>query len=236
MTTLSRNARVAGLLYIVASAVGIVRLLYIPSHLYVDGNVPATANNIAAHESLFRFGIVCTLVGAALWLFVPLALYRLLKGVNQELAVVMVILGSLMQVPFFIVNTVNDVAALLFARGTGYVAVFDPGQRNAFVRLFLDLHHQLDLANFIFAGLWLFPLGLLVYKSRFLPRFLGVWLLLACPAWVVFSLTGFLLPGREGKVFDRMQPLAFAEVALMLWLVILGAKEKPSAAAATHPV
>src|SRR5215831_9521680 len=108
MTTLSRNARVAGLLYIVASAVGIVRLLYIPSHLYVDGNVPATANNIAAHESLFRFGIVCTLVGAALWLFVPLALYRLLKGVNQELAVVMVILGSLMQVPFFIVNTVND--------------------------------------------------------------------------------------------------------------------------------
>jgi uncharacterized protein DUF4386 len=229
--TLSKNARVAGLLYIVASVVGVVRLLYIPSALIVHGNAAATANNIATHETLFRLGIVSTLVGAALWLFVPLALYRLLKGVDQGLAVVMVILGSLMQVPFFFVNTVNDVAALLFARGADYLSVFDKPQRDAFAMLFLNLHHQLDLANFIFAGLWLFPFGLLVYKSNFLPRFLGIWLMLECPAWVVFSLTGFLFPGHEGKVFDLMQPLAFAEVATMFWLAIMGAREKSSAAA-----
>src|SRR5438477_3736721 len=120
MTPLSRNARVAGLVYILASAVGVVRRMYIPNALFVHGNAAATANNIAAHESLFRLGIVSSLLGSALWIFVPLALYRLLKGVDQRLAVLMVILGSLMQVPIFFVNSVTDVAALLFARGADF--------------------------------------------------------------------------------------------------------------------
>jgi hypothetical protein len=91
--------------------------------------------------------------------------------------------------------------------------------------LFLNLHHHVDLANFIFAGLWLFPLGLLVYRSRFLPRFLGVWLMLGGFAWLAFSFTGLLLPGREAKVFTLAQPFTFGEVATMLWLAIMGAKE-----------
>ena len=90
MTAISKNARVAGLLYILASVVGLVRLLYIPKVLLVYGNATATANNVAAHESLFRLGIVSGLVASVLWLFVPLALYRLLKGVDQTLAVFMV--------------------------------------------------------------------------------------------------------------------------------------------------
>src|SRR5213080_871009 len=107
MTSLSKNARVAGLLYILASMVGVVRLLYIPTILIVHGNATATANNIVAHESLFRWGIVSQLLASVLWLFVPLALYRLLKEVDQALAVLMVILGSLMQVPIFFFNTVT---------------------------------------------------------------------------------------------------------------------------------
>ncbi|HEV2115591.1 MAG TPA: DUF4386 domain-containing protein [Terriglobales bacterium] len=230
MTLLSKNARAAGFLYILASVVGVVRLLYIPDALFVHGNATATANNIAAHEALFRLGFVSTLLGATLWLFVPLALYRLLKGVDQGLAVLMVILGSLMQVPLFFVNIVTDAAALLFARGSGYLSIFDKLQRDAFAGLFLDLHHQFDLANLLFAGLWLFPFGLLVYKSRFLPRFLGLWLILAGFAWLAFSLTGFVFPAYEDKVFSITQPVALGEVATMLWLVIMGAREKPAAA------
>src|SRR5215472_11999646 len=124
MTSLGKNARVAGLLYILASVVGVLRLMYIPNKLFVYGNATETAANIAAHESLFRLGIASELHGAALWLFVPLALYRLLKGVDQTLAVLMVILGSLMQVPLFFVSTVSDAAALLFTRGD-YLSVFD---------------------------------------------------------------------------------------------------------------
>ena len=231
MTALSKNARVAGFLYILASAVGIVRLLYVPQALFVHGNAAATAGNIAAHDSLFRLGILCYLAGGVIWLFVPLALYRLLDGVDHTLAVVMVILGSLMQTPIYVINTVTDAAALMFARGADFLSVFDKPQRDAFAMLFLRLHHHLDVANAVFAGIWLIPLGLLVYRSRFLPRFLGVWLIFGCFAWLAFCVVGLLSPGNEDKVFTYGQLFTFGEVATMLWLVIMGAKERsPSAA------
>jgi hypothetical protein len=221
-----RNARVAGLLYILASAVGVVRLMYIPTRLFVHGNAAATASNIAAHESLFRLGIVSEPLAGALWLFVPLALYRLLKEVDQTLAVLMVILGALMQVPLFFFNTMTDVAALLLVRGADFLSVIDRPQREALAMLFLRLHHHVDLANAMFWGLWLLPLGLLVYRSRFLPRFLGVWLMMACFAWLAFSVTGLLLPEYEDKVFSIGQPLVWGEIATMLWLAIMGAKRR----------
>lgn len=218
MTSVSRNARVAGLLYIVASAVGVVRLLYIPKTLIVSGNAAATTANIVAHESLFRLGIVSSLVAAVLWLFVPLALYRLLKEVDQQLAILMVILGAVMQVPLFFVNSGADVAALLVARG-------NMPEREALTMLSLDLHHHLDLANAVFWGLWLVPLGLLVYRSRFLPRVLGVWLIAACFGWLAFSVAGFVFPQYEDTIFNWAQPLTLGEVVTMLWLVIMGAKD-----------
>ena len=223
--TLSKNARVAGLLYLLGSLFGIVRLIYVPGKLFVYGDATATANNIAEHELLFRFGIVSYLLCAALWIFVTLALYRLFKGVNQALAVLMVILGSLMVTPIFFANTVNDAAALLFVHGGGYLSVFDKPQRDAFARLFLDLHHQLDLANEIFWGLWLIPYGLLVYRSRFLPRILGIWLIIACFAYLALSLTGLLFPAYEDQAGNIAQPLLLGEVATMLWLLIMGAND-----------
>ena len=104
MTSRSKAARVAGLLYILSSLVGALRLIYIPKALIVSGNAAATANNLASNELLFHLGIISLLLGSVLWLLVPVALYRLLKGVDQTLAVLMVILGSLMQVPLFLVN------------------------------------------------------------------------------------------------------------------------------------
>jgi Domain of unknown function (DUF4386) len=226
MTALSKNARLAGALYILFSVFGVVRLIYIPSHLFVHGNAAATASNIAAHESLFRFGIVSYLLGAAGWIFVTLALYRLLKEVDQGLAILMVILGSLVAVPIFFFNAVNDVAALLFARGADFLTVFNKPQRDAFVMLFLRLHHHGDLANEIFWGLWLIPLGLLVYRSGFLPRFLGIWLMAGCIGYLALSFSGFLFAKYEDKVFTYSQPFTISELAFMLWLVIMGAKER----------
>jgi len=223
---LSRDARIAGLLYILASVVGLLRLIYIPNALLVYGNAAATAENIRAHELLFRLGIVSSLAAAVLWLFVPLALYRLLKSVDRPLAILMVILGSLMQVPLFFVGTVADFAALQFAIGGGYLSVFDQLQLDALARLFLDLYHELNLANLVFAGLWLFPFGILVYRSRFLPRLLGVWLIAAGVAWLGFSLTSLLFPSYEDAAYSVTQPVALGEVAIMLWLVIMGAGEK----------
>jgi Domain of unknown function (DUF4386) len=208
---------------------GVVRLIYIPDKLFVHGNASATANNIAGHELLFRFGIVSYLLCSALWIFVTLALYRLLKGVNQALAV-MLILGSLMVVPVFFVNTVTDAAALLLVRGADFLSVFDKPQRDALAMLFLNLHHQLDLANEILWGLWFIPFGLLVYRSRFLPRILGVWLMIVCFAYLAQSFTGLLFPQYEDKVISIASVILLGEVAIMLWLAIMGAKEKSLAA------
>ena len=223
MVSLNKNARVAGLLYILSSLFGVVRLIYIPNTLIVHGNAAATANNIAGHELLFRFGIVSYLLCNVLWIFVILALYRLLKGVDQALAVLMVVLG-LMATPISFVNSANDIAALLFARGD-FLSVFDKAQREALVMLFLNLHHQLDLA-WQLLGVFFIPFGLLVYKSRFLPRILGVWLIVACFAYLALSLTGLLFPAYEDQVIKFAQPVLFAEVAMMLWLAIMGVSEK----------
>jgi len=225
MTSLSNKARLAGLLYIFFSIFGFVRLAYVPDKLVVAGNAAATASNIAAHESLFRFGIFCYLFGAAGWIFVTLALYRLLKQVDHGLAVLMVILGSLVPVPIFFMNSVNDVAALLFARGD-FLSVWDKPQRDALTMLFLRLHHYGDLANEVFWGLWLIPLGLLVYRSRFLPRILGVWLIAGCFGYLALSITGLLFPIYEGKMLAFTQPLMLSELAFMLWLNLRGVNER----------
>jgi hypothetical protein len=232
MTLLSKNARAAGLLYILASAIGVVRLLYVPEKLFVHGNAAATAGNIVAHEQLFRLGIVSYVSSSVLFLFVTLALYRLLKGVDEGLAVLMVILGSLLPVPIFLINSATDAAALLLVRGGDFLSVVAKPQREAFAMLFLNLHHHLDVVNAIFWGLWLLPFGLLVYRSRFLPRFIGVWLIAECFAWLAFSFAGLLSPGLEGKIFSFSQPFMFAELVIMFWLAIIGAKERPLAVAA----
>jgi hypothetical protein len=98
--------------------------------------------------------------------------------------------------------------------------------------LFLNLHHHGFVVAEIFWGLWLVPLGLLVYRSRFLPRFLGVWIILAGFAWVVLSLTGILLPQYQDNVDTYAQPAFFGEIAFMLWLLIRGARPPALDAAA----
>ncbi|MGE5113682.1 MAG: DUF4386 domain-containing protein [Acidobacteriaceae bacterium] len=138
------------------------------------GNASATANNIAAHEMLFRLAMVSDLFTATMTIFLTLALYRLFKGVDEGLARLVVILGALMVTPIYFLNTINDAAALLLASGADFLSAFDKTQRDALVMVFLRMHGQGVLANEIFWGLWLFPFGLLVYRSRFLPRILGV--------------------------------------------------------------
>jgi hypothetical protein len=113
MTSLSRNARVAGLLYLTLMTAPL-RLIYIQDKLIVSGNAAATANNIAAHQTLFRLGILSDLFTATMSIFLTLALYRLFKAVDQGLAVVMVILGALMATPIYFLNTINDAAALVW--------------------------------------------------------------------------------------------------------------------------
>ena len=231
MSFTRNQGRFAGLLYILTSIPGFFAIVYVPGKLIVHGNAAATSNNIAAHETLFRLGIAAELISQAGFIFVALALYDLLKGINRRHASLMVAL-LVLGIPIGFLNELNLIAALVLVRGADFLSIFDKPQREALAMLFLNLHgHGFDVAE-IFWGLWLFPLALLVYRSRFLPRFLGVWLAIAGFAYVILSLTGVLLPQYQKQVFAYAQPAFFGEVALMLWLVIRGAKPQPLDAAA----
>ena len=223
MSSTKNPGRFAGLLYVSLSIIGFFAMAYVPSKVIVQGNATATASNIAANETLFRLGIAGELIGMAGFIFVALALYDLLKGVNRRHASLMVTL-IVVSIPIAFLNELNSIAALVLVRGADFLSVFEKPQRDALAMLFLNLHGHGFVVSEIFWGLWLFPLALLVYRSRFLPRFLGVWLALAGFAWVILSLTGLLLPQYQDKVNTYSQPAIFGEIAFMLWLVIKGAR------------
>ena len=228
----TRNpGRVAGVWYLLLTVLGPLRLLYIPNKLFVHGNATATANNIAAHEWLFRFGIVGDLACAVILIFLVMAFYRLFSGVDRELAVLVVIFGGVMPALLTFVGVVSDAGALMFVRGADFLSVFDKPQRDALAMVFLRLRDQQNTAAEILWGLWLLPLALLVYRSHFLPRFLGVWLAINGFAYVIVSLTGELLPQYQDRVFTISMPALFGELAIMLWLVIRGAKPDADTAA-----
>jgi hypothetical protein len=224
MTTAKNPGRFAGLLYTLMSIFGFFAMAYVPGRLNGHGNAAASASNIAANETLFRLGIAAQLVGHAGFIFVALALYHLLKGVDRRQASLMVTLIAV-SVPIAFLNEVNSFAALVLIRGSDFLTAFDQPQREALALLFLNLHGRGLVVAEIFWGLWLFPLGALVFRSRFLPRFLGVWLILAGMAWVVLSLTGIVLPQYQSQVNRYAQPAFFGEVAFMLWLLSRGAKQ-----------
>ena len=233
MNSTMNPGRFAGLLYVFMSLLGFFAMAYIPSKLIVHGNATATANNIAASETLFRLGIAGELIGQAGFIFVALALYDLLKGVSRRHALLMVILIAV-SIPIAFLNELNSIAALVLIRGADFLSILDEPQRDTLAMLFLNLHDRGFVVAEMFWGLWLFPLALLVYRSRFLPRFLGVWLALAGFAWVILSLTGILLPQYQDKADSYSQPAFFGEIAFMLWLLIRGAK--PQAAASSSAV
>jgi hypothetical protein len=236
MNSTRNPGRVAGLIYLLLVVLAPFRLIYIPGALYVRGNATATANNIAAHELIFRLGIVSDLLCGTMVIFLTLALYRLLKGVDQNLAVLVVILGGLMPAAIDFFNVLNDAATLVLVRGADFLSVFEKPQRDALAMLFLRLHHQEIVAAEIFWGLWLFPLAILTYRSRILPRFLGVWLLINGCAYLIMSFTGLLLPQYEDMVSNIAFPALLGEMAFMLWLVIKGANPQPLAADSSSPV
>jgi hypothetical protein len=219
----NKAARIAGAVYLSMVITAPFSLIYVPGKLIVRGNAVATAGNILAHETMFRLSISGDLVGQVIFICLALALYRLLSGVNKTWAGLMVAFVLVSAAVGFL-NTLNNIAALVLFRGGEFLAVFDKPQRDALGMLFIRLHSQGIFIDEIFWGLWLFPFGLLVYRSGFLPRFLGAWLMINCFGYVVLSVISLFFPDYYEAAFRYSQPVLFGELAIMLWLLIKGAK------------
>jgi hypothetical protein len=224
----TRNpGRVVGLWYLTLVLTGPLTLLYIPDKLFVLNDAAATAANIAAHQGLFKTGMLADLLGSVILIFLVFAFYRLFKDVDRELAVWLVISGGIMPATLLLVNFVNSAGALTVAQNPAFLSAFDEGQRDALVLLFVRLHeHQITAAEILW-GLWLFPMGLLTYRSGFLPRFIGVWLLINGAAYILLSVSRLMTPDIAGRLFNYAQPALFGELAIMLWLLVKGANPAP---------
>jgi uncharacterized protein DUF4386 len=228
MNSTKKAARIAGLLYLLASIPGVFSLLYVPSHFVVSGDAAATTSKIAASEFVFRLGILSELTGFIGFIFVVRALYRLLVGVNKGQASLMVTL-MLLSIPISLVNVLNETAALTLIRGAHFLSVFEKPQRDALAMLFLHLHFDGFVVAQVFWGLWLIPFGILVFKSGFLPRILGILLIVACFGYLANSLVAFgVLP--SDVVSRVVGQLTICELPIILWLLIMGAKDQPLAA------
>ena len=230
----NKAARIAGAVYLSMVVTGPFTLLYVPGKLIVRGNAAATAANILAHETMFRLSIVGDLFTAVIFISLGIALYRLLSGVNKTWAMAMLAFVLVSTAVGFL-DTLNNIAALILFRGADFLSVFDKAQLNALGYLFIRLHGQGIFMNELFWGLWLFPFGLLVFRSGFLPRFIGVWLMINCFGYVALCLIALLAPDYYAAAFRWGQPLLFGELAVMLWLLIKGAKV-PLASVATSSV
>jgi hypothetical protein len=159
--------------------------------------------------------------------FLVLALYRLFKAVNEAHAKQLVILGALVSVPIVFVNVLNEIAALVLVSGANYLSVFEKPQLDALAYLFLRVHGQGITVASIFWGLWLFPFGMLVIRSGFIPRVLGVLLMIAGVAYLVSSFATLILPRYAPLVSQAALPLEVAELPIIFWLLIWGAKTLP---------
>src|SRR5438093_8929190 len=225
MHPLKKAARVAGAIYASMVVTGPFSLIYVPNKLIVRGDAAATADNILAHETMFRLSIFGDLIGQVIFICLGIALYRLLSKVNKIWAALMVAFVLVSAAVGFL-DTLNNIAALILFRGGEFLTIFDKPQRDALAMFFLRLHSQGISIDEIFWGVWLFPFGLLVFRSGFLPRWLGVWLMINCFGYVFLSVISFFFPAYDDKAFLYLQPVLFGELAIMFYLVIRGANVK----------
>jgi hypothetical protein len=212
------TARLAGFLYLIQAILGIFSLLYVSSSLIVRGDAAATIHNIRASQSLFRLGIVSTFLSQIVGILYVLLLYRLLNRVNKSAAVLMLVF-ALPGAPLAMLTELTQFGVLQLLSGADYLKVFTAEQLQALAYLFLRLHNDGINITFIFSGLWLLPLGYLVFKSGFLPRILGVLLVIGGFGYLTDVFSSFLLPGYNLGIgmFTGL-----SEILFLLWLLIKG--------------
>jgi len=225
MNSKKQNARIAGLLYLLLGITGAFGIMYVPSNIMVVGDASATANNIINSELLFRLSIVSNLISSVVFVFLVLSLNNLLKEASIKHAKLMVILVTV-AVPIAFLNTLNLIAAQILVSDADYLTIFDRDQLNSIMMLFLNLYKNGIYIVGIFWGLWLYPFGILVIKSKFIPKIIGVFLIIGCFAYLTDSFTSLLFPHYKEIISPfLMLPLMIGEFSIIFWFLIKGVKE-----------
>lgn len=218
MISIKTTARIAGLLYLLQIPLGVFGILYVPKVLMVPGNIDATTSNILANEFLFRLGIVSSILCALVTIATAVYIYKLLRYVNENYAK-WILLFTMIVAPISMLNELNSVAVLLLLKSQEFAIIFTPGQLHSLVSVFLDLHKYGHQIAGIFFGLWLLPMGYLVFKSTYIPKVIGVLLIVTSLGYLIDFTTFFLYPGFPLIISEYTW---LGEVLMVLWLLIMG--------------
>jgi hypothetical protein len=218
MNSPQKTARIAAFVFLIIFILGMSTELFIRPGMIVPGDAAATVRNIAASKALFRLSLVSELIRQALLMLLSLILYKLLKPVNKTIASLMVIF-YLVCVPISLLNELNHFAVLLLSSGVGYLTAFKADQLNALVMFFIDLRKYGTFITQLFS-FWVLLLGYLVFKSGFLPRILGVFLMIGGLCYTVQAILFFLFPNFDLMIFGLSAFIG--ELLFYLWLLIKG--------------
>jgi hypothetical protein len=213
-----KTARVAAFVFLIIFCLGVSAELFIRPDIIVPGDAARTVNNIMASESLFRLSLVSELIRQIFLMLLSLVLYKLLKPVNKNIASLMVIF-ALVSVSISMLNELNHFAALLLSSGADYLKAFGANQLQALVMFFLDLRKYGTFISQVFS-FWVLLLGYLVFKSGFLPRILGILLMLGGLCYTVQAVLFFLFPNFDATIFGLFAFIG--ELLFYLWLLIKG--------------
>lgn len=226
-----RLARIAGSVYLCVALLGGFAELVVRDRIVELGHPLATAENIRDSATLFRAGFVADLVQATLFLLTAMALYLLLRGVNELVARAMVVIVAV-SVAIICLNLLNQWVALQVATHRAFGAGSD-----ALVGLFAGMHHDGYLIAQIFFGLWLLPLGYLVVKSGWFPTWIGVLLIAGCFGYLVDTFATFLAPGVADTIEAIVvTPAAIGELSFVAYLLIKGVRDREEEPRALAPV
>jgi Domain of unknown function (DUF4386) len=223
MTSQKRLARTAGLLYLLVGIFGGFAQGFVYPKIYAAGDAATTAGNLVANSGLVRMGVVADLIQATVWVFLALALYRLLRHVHQSAAVAMVVLAAL-GAGIACLNAVFEFEGMRVATGAVSLASGAAGT-NGLALLLVDAQHYGLLIDTVFQGLWLMPLGYLAYKSGLFPKALGALLVVGGVCYLVDVLAQFLAPDLGPKIATFVViPSAIAEISTVVYLLVIGVK------------
>jgi hypothetical protein len=226
MISIKKTARIAGILYLFYIVTTIVANAS-RTKLIVFGDAIKTANNILSSEWLFRIGFLSDILAGILFILAAWALYVLLKPINKNIALLFLLL-NLGGVAVQCINMLNLFSALLLLSGTDYLKVFQNDQLQALSMVFLNLYKNGFMIAQFFYAVWLFPLGYLVFRSGYLPKVLGIILIVECFGWLLYPIQFFLFPDYEIISYISYAIGFTGEFSLTLWLLIKGVKDQKS--------
>jgi hypothetical protein len=220
--SMHKTSRMAGIWYLLMAICSAFSMMFIDKQVLVPGDAETTAANILASKGLYSLGVVSNLAGQIFFLFLVLALYRHLRSVDMTQARLMVAL-VVASIPVTCLNTLNQFAPVLLLSGADYLKVFEPAQVNALAMVFLEMYQQGIILVGIFWGLWLLPFGILVYRSGFLPKILGVFLVIGCLGYLLDSISNYLFPAYAAALDPVVMVTGLiGEIPILLWLLIKG--------------